>query len=350
MDEELAELRLQLAQKDELLAQKDAQIAALNEAAAVPSAARQQEEQATQKLMALLMKSKKLKTCTVTEAQDAIRAVGLDKDAARDFILAARKQQGGGGAGAVEAVADGDAGDEARAAAAEVKRADLAAAVAARKAAAPEEVRTVLDGGLDDVYGTAEHKRVARVVAEWLVGAHAAAHGDPATKRLARLVLGVHAFAANMGWAGVFNKPYKSGLQQRLLALGAALAEAFERAGLRAMLGDYTMAEHKFVVAARALCAKAGISFALRGDIQDVVKLPKAIAQSVSGRDEVARQRHERVFIHMLKMIAMALNDQFHAMMRETLAAHTVAGKGLMQQKDGVYYMCPEKGVARMEW
>ena len=38
------------------------------------------------------------------------------------------------------------------------------------------------------------------------------------------------------------------------------------------------------------------------------------------------------------------------APMRETLAAHTVAGKGLMQQKDGVYYMCPEKGVARMEW
>merc|ERR1719331_3298442 len=36
-------------------------------------------------------------------------------------------------------------------------------------------------------------------------------------------------------------------------------------------------------------------------------------------------------------------------MMRETLAAHTVAGKGLMQQRDGVYYMCPEKGVARME-
>ena len=35
---------------------------------------------------------------------------------------------------------------------------------------------------------------------------------------------------------------------------------------------------------------------------------------------------------------------------RETLAAHTVAGKGLMQQKDGVYYVCPEKGVARMEW
>ena len=193
-------------------------------------------------------------------------------------------------------------------------------------------------------------KRVSRVVAEWLVEAHTAAHDDSAKKRLARLVLGVYIFTANMQWAGVFDDPYKSGLQQHLLALGAALAEAFARNGLRDQLGDYTMAEHKFVVAARALCAKAGISFALRGDIQDIVPLPKAIAQSVGGRDEVARQRHERVFIHMLKMIAMALNDQFHAMMRETLAAHTVAGKGLMQQKDGVYYMCPEKGVARMEW
>ena len=115
-------------------------------------------------------------------------------------------------------------------------------------------------------------------------------------------------------------------------AIGAALAEAFERAGLRAMLGDYTMAEHEFVVAARALCAKAGISFALRSDIQDIVPLPKAIAQSVGGRDLVARQTHERVFIHMLKMIAMALNADFHAMMRETLAAHTVAGKGLFKK------------------
>ena len=49
-------------------------------------------------------------------------------------------------------------------------------------------------------------------------------------------------------------------------------------------------------------------------------------------------------------MIAMAFNTEFHAMMRETLGAHTVAGKGLMQQKGGAWYMCPEKGVARMEW
>jgi len=39
------------------------------------------------------MKSKKLKTCTLEEAQAAIRAVGLDKDAARDYILGARREE-----------------------------------------------------------------------------------------------------------------------------------------------------------------------------------------------------------------------------------------------------------------
>ena len=160
-----------------------------------------------------------------------------------------------------------------------------------------------------------------------------------------------------MGWAGVFDEPYKSGLRQRLQALGAPLAEAFVRDGLRDQLGSYEMAEHTLVATERA---KKGGTFTLRVDIQGIVPLPAAVAQSVGGQGAAAagapslnltaRQTHERAFTHMLKMIAMALNAEFHAMMRETLGAHTVAGKGLMQQKDGVYYMCPEKGVARMEW
>ena len=68
---------------------------------------------------------------------------------------------------------------------------ELAAAIAARKADAPPEVRTVLDGNLDAIDDDDENKRVSRVVAEWLVSAHAKAHEDRATKRLARLVLGV---------------------------------------------------------------------------------------------------------------------------------------------------------------
>ena len=77
-------------------------------------------------------------------------------------------------------------------------RLDPRKAVAARKAAAPPEVRIVLDGGLGAIYLTEEHERVSRAVAVWLVEAHAAAHDDPATKRLARLVLGVRRFATNM--------------------------------------------------------------------------------------------------------------------------------------------------------
>ena len=59
---------------------------------AMLAAAREEEESRTvTELVALLMKSKKLKTCTLAEAEGAIRAVGLDKHAARDFIAAARR-------------------------------------------------------------------------------------------------------------------------------------------------------------------------------------------------------------------------------------------------------------------
>ena len=161
-----------------------------------------------------------------------------------------------------------------------VWRADPAAAVAARKAAAPDEVRTVLDGGLVAIYLRPEHKRVSRVVAEWLVGAHAAAHDDPATKRLARLVLGVSDFTTDMEWAGVFDDPYKSGLRQRLQALGAPLAEAFVRDGLRDQLGSNEMAEH----------AKKGGTFTLHVDIQGIVPLPTGAELGGGGGGRAAAQ------------------------------------------------------------
>ena len=65
--------------------------------------------------------------------------------------------------------------------------------------------------------------------------------------------------------------------------------------------------------------------------------------------DPAARQWHERVFIHMLKMLAMALNERFHAKMRGVLGPHVVAGEGVMaRNKDGSWRLTPEKGVARM--
>ena len=56
------------------------------------------------------------------------------------------------------------------------------------------------------------------------------------------------------------------------------------------------------------------------------------------------------MYIHVLKMLAMALNEQFHEMMREALGPVLVKGKGLMaKNKDGSWRITPEKGYARME-
>ena len=227
-------------------------------------------------------------------------------------------------------------------------RAGKAAAVEARKAAAPPEVRTVLDGRLWNDGDEEEEKRAMRAVAAWLVGAHAAAHDDPATKRLARLVLGVSNFATNMDWAEVWDAPYKAGLRRVLDALGAPLGAAYVAEGLRAALGALTLPPHALVAADAARCAAAGRPHKLRCDIDGIV--PLLAEWRFDEGDPAARQWHERVFIHMLKMLAMALNERFHAKMREVLGPHVVAGEGVMaQNKDGSWRLTPEKGVARME-
>ena len=48
-------------------------------------------------------------------------------------------------------------------------------------------------------------------------------------------------------------------------------------------------------------------------------------------------------------MIAMALNEEYHAMIRTILAPFAVGNKGLMQKRGGVFYICSEKGFARMD-
>jgi ankyrin repeat protein len=227
---------------------------------------------------------------------------------------------------------------------------DLPAAVAARKAAAPPEVRAVVDGSFNDLMGMGgrtdgERKRISRAVVPWLVEAHAAAHGDPATKRLARLVLGRSEFSTNLKWAECWER-YKELLHHRLAALGAPLGEAAEREGTCAVLGAVTLPPHELVAADRTRCAAAGRKHVLRSDMAGVVPLPSEWAFD----EPVARQRHERVFVHMLVMMAQALNEQFHAMMREVLGPHIVAGEGVMAQNaDGSWRLTPEKGVARME-
>jgi ankyrin repeat protein len=228
-------------------------------------------------------------------------------------------------------------------------RTNPAAAVAARKAAAPPEVRTVLDSFMSIYSNDDEMKRVSLVVAEWLVGAHSAAHDDPAKKRLARLVLGVRQFATNMVWSGVFDAPYKAGLRSKLAALGAPLGAAFVREKLQVRLGGLTLPPHTLAAADQVRCAAEGREHVLRSDIKGIVPVPEAWALGEDA-DPGARQHHERVYIHMLKMMAMALNKRFHKMMREVLGPYVVIDLGVMAQgKDGAWRLTPEKGVARME-
>jgi hypothetical protein len=230
----------------------------------------------------------------------------------------------------------------------EAKRRAMVDAVAACKAAAPAEVRKVLDD-FKSISGTGEHKRVSPIVAMWLVDAHAAAHADPAKKRLARLVLCVRVFAVNMAWAGGWDE-YKAGLQRKLQELGAPLSAVFAAENLRGKLGALTLPPHALVAADQERCAAAGRTHELRSDIAGIVPLPSAWALAGDAHP-AARQHHERVFTHMLKMMALALNEQFHEMMRSVLRPHVVAGLGVLAQskENGEWRLTPVKGYARME-
>ena len=215
--------------------------------------------------------------------------------------------------------------------------ADPRAAVAARKADAPPEVRTVLDDVDSLVNNERKLKDVSRVVATWLVDAHAKAHMDPATKRLARLVLGVLDFTTNMEFACVWKHPYKAGLRAKLQELGVPLREAFVRDRLRDELGNLNLPKHKFVQA----------DVALTSDI--VVPLPADFELHDSTKRAV-RQHCERVYMHVLLMLASVLNVQFHAEMRKTLGPHVVPSEGVMaKDKDDNWRLTPAKGFARME-
>jgi hypothetical protein len=225
-------------------------------------------------------------------------------------------------------------------------RENKAAAIEERKQLAPLAVRKVLDGFLSGV-GEQEKKHVSRAVAQWLVEAHAAAHADPATKRLARLVLGVEDFARELERAGVWVDPYKAGLQRHLQDLGAPLRESFVQQKLKAMLGEIELRSHELVAKDKRRCEKEGKKHVLRCDIEGIVPMPKE--WSFAGA--VERQRCERRYLHILVMMAQVLNKQFHQIMRRVLGAHILDGEGLMaKNKDGTWRLTPEKGVARMEW
>ena len=165
------------------------------------------------------------------------------------------------------------------------------------------------------------------------------------------LALGVQFFATNMSAFGVFDDPYKAGLKKVLRALGEPLREACERQGLCAELGGLKLPPHELVVADQASCAKAGVKHVLRSDMDGVVPRPQAWARDFDGADLALQLRRERVFIHVLVLMAKALNEDFHAAMREVLGPHVVAGEGVMaRNKDGSWRLTQQKGYARMLW
>ena len=160
-------------------------------------------------------------------------------------------------------------------------------------------------------------------------------------------MLGVHYFTINMGWAGVFDTPYKELLEQHLQGLGAELAEAYERQRLRAILGGYTMPEQPLIAAERARVEAAGGTYEVRSS------MPAGVPPSeewVFDGSAAVREHFERVYIQVLKLVAMALNKKYHKMMRDLLGVWVVEGKGLMVRgKDGLWRLTPPKGYARMD-
>ena len=120
------------------------------------------------------------------------------------------------------------------------------------------------------------------------------------------LVHGVEEFTTCMGWAGVFDDPYKAGLLKVLEDLGRELGEACEREGHREALADLDLPPHPLVRADQERCRREGRAHKLRSDIEGIVPTPAEWAEKLAeGGDPSAREHVERVFMHMLVMMSM---------------------------------------------
>jgi hypothetical protein len=179
-----------------------------------------------------------------------------------------------------------------------------------------------------------------------------AAHEDPESKRAGRQLLAVEIFTMNLShirlmtvnWKATESMfdHFKRTLRTKLEEKGLPLHEAYVKEKRGETIGVIASTPlHPLMQASNDAGQKQ-----LRLDIPGVVPLPP---WNFSGHKD--RSASERSYMHMVKMISIAVNVKFHERSRVALAPHAIPGLGVMKlAKNGKddFALSPEKGFARM--
>jgi ankyrin repeat protein len=208
-----------------------------------------------------------------------------------------------------------------------------------------EAVQRILDGELSGDISDAVHVELTAAAVIWLKGALATAHTDHKAKRRARLLLGVEPFTVNLEWANMAFFRLHADVHAHLAGLGAPLRASYIKYNHAGVLGSLQLPLHRLVAAenaARRADTGAHVKTPLRLDIEGVVPMPP---WEWCG---LGRAPSERCFMHIVRMLSLALNDGFHVAARGALAPHIVPGEGVMERgRAGEWRLTPPKGWAR---
>ena len=167
-------------------------------------------------------------------------------------------------------------------------------------------------------------------------------HANKRLKRNVRLILGLgNCFSLNLFWAGMWH-PLMDGCGRVLRRLGEPLEHLYKRDDLRQRLGDFEPALHSntTTVTTTTTTTSAMRDHTTTARAQGVAekpieKVPSLLKQYIppqcgpsafTHHFSIANEELEAVYIHFLRLLAIAMDDAFQRSVKDTLASANVSG------------------------
>ena len=157
---------------------------------------------------------------------------------------------------------------------------------------------------------------LAKQATEWLIAVVAAAHASPRAKQAGRKLMACYTFTANLDFLMCWSQRLIPALTATLVALGAQAKAASATAAAAAVL---TTANLEAAAPYNTAVLPAGAATP-RSQIRQDALMPSLTAAVSTDYDRDWRAQPEHVYIHMLLLLATALNPVFGAAMEVLLS------------------------------
>lgn len=159
-----------------------------------------------------------------------------------------------------------------------------------------------------DDWGTPEHKQDVQTCADWLLEAVRYAHSHHSAKKDVRRLLGCASFTLCLTWAEAF-RPLVDGCVAAMQELGEKLSEYFQHHNLAHVLGEYNPPLAEVDVATTSSLRQD--RFVPLPALEPLTQARVDRASSFPAARLLARRNKELTCIHILRLVALALNESF---------------------------------------